>query len=54
MKHLLAHRRRIYNESIQVLIDKVVGNRSDVHLERTLNHVKYRAKKLLNTRKEGK
>jgi hypothetical protein len=53
-KHLLAHRRLVYYEAMQVLIDKVVGKRSDYKLKETLKFVKDREKKLIDTKKKGR
>ena len=49
-KHLIRHRRRVYNQAIQVLIDRVSGKRSNRNIERTLEYVKYRADKLVHTK----
>jgi hypothetical protein len=51
MRNLCAHRRKIYDRSMQVFIDKVCGKRKPYDIEGTLNHVQYRAKKLLSTHK---
>jgi hypothetical protein len=47
-KRLREHRRFVYADAMQVYIDKVVGKRPPVFLERTLNHVIYRKQKLQN------
>ena len=50
-KRLLEHRRMVYEDSMQVLIDKVSGKRSKYNLDKTLEHEIYRAEKLLKTNK---